>query len=204
MKNVGELLRDADPLQHEPVVSLRKRDLQRQAVLAAASSAHIGPQARSRIVLFVAVAAAIMASFAGARIWTSFSPEVEAAVRFEVRLAEDKPAPGLREAKVQDTGRSIYLHPDVVVSNGDIAEARIVPISASQYNVRVTLTKTGADKMHVATSGHIGRLVAILLDGQVVMAPVIRSSIDDSAVITGNLTKAQAETIVKGITRSSE
>jgi hypothetical protein len=33
------------------------------------------------------------------------------------------------------------------------------------------------------------------------MAPVIRSPIEGSAVITGNLTKAQAERIVKGITR---
>jgi hypothetical protein len=201
MKNVGELLRDADPLQHEPAVSSRQRDLQRQAVLAAASSTHVDPRARSRVIFLVAAAAAIVAFFAGARMWTSFSPSVQAAVRFEVRLAEDKPAPGLREAKVDGSGRSIYLHQEVVVSNGDIAEARIVPIGASHYNVSVTLNKTGADKIHAATSGHIGRLVAILLDGQVVMAPVIRSPIEGSAVITGNLTKAQAERIVNGITK---
>jgi hypothetical protein len=199
--HIGELLRDADPLQHEPTVSSRQRDLQRQAVLAAASSTHVDPRARSRAALLVAAMAVIVASLIGARVWSPFSPDVQAAVPFEVRLAEDKPAPGLREAKVEDSGRFIYLHQEVVASNGDIAEARIVSISASQYNVSVTLNKTGADNMHAATSGHIGRLLAILLDGQVVMAPVIRSPIEGSAVITGNLTKAQAERIVKGITR---
>jgi hypothetical protein len=200
MMNIGELLRDADPLQYEPAVSSRQRDLQRQTVLAAASSTHVDPRARSRAALLVAAMTVIVVSLIGARVWSPFSPDVQAAVRFEVRLAEVKPAPGLREAKVEDSGRFIYLHQEVVVSNDDIAEARIVSISASQYNVSVTLNKTGADKMQAATSGHIGRLLAILLDGQVVMAPVIRSPIEGSAVITGNLTKAQAERIVNGIT----
>jgi hypothetical protein len=200
MMNIGELLRDMDPLQHEPTVSSRQRDLQRQAVLAAVSSTYVDPRARSRVAFLVA-AAAIVALLIGAQVWSPFSPDVQAAVRFEVRLAEDKPAPGLREAKVEDSGRLIYLHQEVVVSNGDIAEARIVPIGTSRYNVSVTLNKTGADKMHATTSGHIGKVLAILLDGQVVMAPVIRSPIEGSAVITGNLTKAQAERIVNGITR---
>jgi preprotein translocase subunit SecD len=41
--------------------------------------------------------------------------------------------------------------------------------------------------------------VAILIDGQVVMAPVVRASLGASATITGNFTRAQAERIVNGI-----
>ena len=53
--------------------------------------------------------------------------------------------------------------------------------------------------MRAATANHIGKHVAILLDGQVVMAPVIRSPIGAAAEITGNYTKSQAERIVRGI-----
>ena len=40
---------------------------------------------------------------------------------------------------------------------------------------------------------------AILIDGEVVMAPVIRSAISNSALITGTFTRADAERIADGI-----
>jgi preprotein translocase subunit SecD len=130
--------------------------------------------------------------------WSPGIRDVHAAVRFEVRLAEYRPAPGLREAKISGTDRSIYLPDEVVVTNGDISAARSVRVG-SQYYVMVKFTASGAEKMRVATREHIGKPLAILLDGQVIMAPVLRSPIDTSAQITGNLTKTDAERIVKGI-----
>jgi preprotein translocase subunit SecD len=65
--------------------------------------------------------------------------------------------------------------------------------------VLVQFNASGAEKMRVATGKHIGKPVAILIDSQVIMAPVLRSPIDTSAEITGNFTKADAERIVKGI-----
>jgi preprotein translocase subunit SecD len=57
----------------------------------------------------------------------------------------------------------------------------------------------GAAKMLRASQSHIGRPLAILIDGEVVMAPVVRSPIRTSAVITGSFTRAEAERIVAGI-----
>jgi SecD/SecF fusion protein len=68
-----------------------------------------------------------------------------------------------------------------------------------QYSIDVKFNASGAEKMRAATGNHIGRPVAILLDGQVVMAPVLRSPIDASAVVTGNFTRAEAARIVNGI-----
>jgi preprotein translocase subunit SecD len=155
---------------------------------------------RSRIAAYAAVILiAIAAPFLGSRGWSLFVGDLGAAVRFEVRLAEDKTAPGLREVKVLDSDRSIYLHDEVVISNSDIAAARLVQGSPTQYSVGIEFNASGAEKMRVATAGHVGRPVAILLDGQVVMAPVVRASLGASAVITGNFTRTQAERIVKGI-----
>jgi hypothetical protein len=203
MKNIRELLLDADPLRHEPTGAAGQRDFRRQAVLAAASGvrANAGPETRSRIVVLATVALMVLAaSLLGPRVRPLFVSDVQAAVRFEVRLAEYRPAPGLREAKVSDSGRSVYLHDEIIVTNSDIESTRVIQGSdPSQYAVGVEFNAAGAEKMRAATGNHIGKLVAILLDGEVVMAPVIRTAIGPSAVITGKFTRPQAEKIVNGI-----
>jgi preprotein translocase subunit SecD len=142
----------------------------------------------------------IAASFFGSRVRSPFVSDLQAAVRFEVRLAEDKPAPGLREAKISGSDRSVYLHDEVIVNNGDIAAARVVPGGGpSQYSIGVEFNASGAEKIRAATGKHIGKPVAILLDGKVVMTPVVRVPIGASAVITGNFTKVEAERIVDGV-----
>jgi preprotein translocase subunit SecD len=124
-------------------------------------------RSRSRIVAFAVVASvAIAAPFLGSRGWSLFVGDLRAAVRFEVRLAEDQPAPGLREVKVSGSDRSIYLHDEIVVSNSDIAAARLVQGSATQYSVGIEFNASGAEKMRAATGGHIGKPMAILLDPQ--------------------------------------
>ena len=123
MKTIRELLRDADPLQHEPWPSSRV-DFRRQAIITAASAAGAPPAAgsRRRIAVFATVALlGIAAPFLGSRGWSLFVNDLQAAIRFEVRLAEDRGAPGLREVKVSGSGRSVYLHSEVVVTNSDIA-----------------------------------------------------------------------------------
>lgn len=201
MKNIRELLQDADPLRHESELSQEQRDFQRKAVLGVAPSAGGREDATSTsraTLLAVFAAIVIVGLFLGERMWSPVIRDVHAAVRFEVRLAEDRPAPGLREAKVSGTDRWIYLHNEVVVTNGDISAARSVRVGG-EYKIMVEFNASGAEKMRVATAKHIGKPVAILLDGQVIVALVLRSPIDTSAEITGNFTKADAERIVKGI-----
>jgi preprotein translocase subunit SecD len=53
--------------------------------------------------------------------------------------------------------------------------------------------------MREATADHNGRPLAILIDGTVVAAPVVRGPISTSAVITGRYSDAEAERIVEGI-----
>ncbi len=202
MKSFGELLQDADPLQHEPALSPGERNFRRKAVLAAASGgAPPGVRPKPRTAVFAILAlTAIAASLFGSRVWSLFVGDLQAAVRFEVRLAEDKPAPGLHEAKLSGSGRLVYLHPEIIVTNSDIVAARAVPDGGpEQYSINVEFNASGAEKMRAATGNHIGKPVAILLDGQVVMAPVLRSPISASARITGKFTRAQAEKIVHGI-----
>jgi hypothetical protein len=202
MRDISELLREADPLRHESLPPLDQLDSRRQAIILAASSAGAPARMASRrMAVLAAVAFVLIAgSFLGSRVWSLFVGDLQAAVRFEVRLAEEGPGPGLREAKVSGSKRSVYLHDEAIVTNSDIAETRLMQVPGrSEYAVGIEFNALGAGKMRAATGNHIGRPMAILLDGQVVMAPTLRSPIGASARITGNFTRSQAERIVKGI-----
>jgi len=204
MKSLTELLRHADPLRYESRTSLEQRDYLRKTILAAGSKARdrAGAEPPSRTALLVTLAfVMIVALFLAERMWSPLVSNVYAApVRFEVKLAEEKPAAGLVEAKVSGT-RSVYLHAEDVATNSDISRAYIIQVDhSSQYSVGIEFNPSGTEKIGAATAKHIGKPVAILLDGQVVMAPVVRAQIGESAVITGDFSRTEAEKIVKGIT----
>jgi hypothetical protein len=202
MKTVSDILRDADPLRHEPS-TLEERDRLREAILAAASDGRVASSAEFRrplvlvaaIVLIVAGVVAI-----GSKIWPGGGATLQAAVRFEVRLAEAQPTLGLRPVRIAGTDRVVYLHPEIVVTNDDISHSRVIQGNApSHFGVAVEFTAAGADKMRKATARHIGGPIAILIDGDVVAAPTLRSPISASAVLSGDFTKAEAERIANGM-----
>lgn len=201
MPTVSELLRDADPLRHEPPPAAPRHDEVRRSVIAAASATTTASRAWFRAPLAVAALAALIlvgilsASVRGPR----GSATVFAAVRFEVRLAELQPAAGLREVHVSPD-RVIYLFSERVVTNEDVEHCSAVTGSgASRFNIAVEFNAAGAEKMRRATAEHEGRPMAVLIDGEVVMAPVLRSPIGRSAVISGDYPKAEAERIINGI-----
>jgi hypothetical protein len=203
MKTVRDILQDADPLRHEPHRLEDERDRLRQAVVAAASD--VTPSStsfQSRVGLLAIVALFVVGIVAvGSQIWSQGGSTLQAAaVRFEVRLAEDRPAAGLRETRIVGSDRVVYLHPEVIVTNSDIAQSRVIPGEGpSIFGVGVQFNEAGAEKMRRATGDHIGRPVAILIDGEVVSAPVLRGPIGESAWLSGLHTKADAERIVNGI-----
>lgn len=198
MSSVRELLRDADPLRTEPVPSDEQRDSRRRAILAGVPGPRRGRVSFARLAFLTSLALGLLV------VASQFSPimttRTYAAVRFEVRLAEETPAPGLSEAKIAGSNRSIYLHDEVVISNSDIDRAELIGTgNPARFSIGVHFTENGTQKIGLATANHIGRPVAILIDGDVVMAPVVRSAIGNSAVINGDYTREQALAIVNGI-----
>jgi preprotein translocase subunit SecD len=133
-------------------------------------------------------------------IWPRDGSLAQAAVRFEVRLAEDQPAPGLRTAAVGNSNRTIYLHPEIVVTNNDIERSSVIAGDApARFWIDVRLNAAGAAKMRQATANHLGKPVAILINGVVVTAPTLKSPIGAAAVISGDYTQADAQRIADGM-----
>lgn len=201
MKSVDEMLRDADPLHREPPPAAADREAIRRTVLASAPRA-LPSTLRLRTVSapFALVALVFVFVVVGSRFWSSGTTDVIAAVRFEARLAEDTPGLGLREVKIPDAGRTIYLHPEPVVTNADIVQARAVEgDGGSTFSIAIAFSADGAVKMRRATQDHLGRPLAILFDGEVVLAPTVRAPMSTSAVISGSYTRSDAERIAAGL-----
>jgi len=205
MKRVEDMLRDADPLRREPAPMDEERDRVRRAIAAAARAGDVPVQSRRRRALLMAAAAAMAVGLAALapQLLPHGGATLHAAVRFEVRLAELQPSADLLEAPVAAPATVIYLHREVVVTNDDIAGSRVVPGErASTFWIAIDLTPEGAEKMRHATAAHIGKPVAVLIDGNVVMAPVVRAPIGTTGVISGDFTQAEAERIVNGIIKN--
>ena len=125
---------------------------------------------------------------------------LQAALRFECRLAEAHAAAGLREARVAGSEQLVYLHQDIIVRNGDISRSRVVQGDGpSLFNVAVEFSQAGAEKMRQATASHRGGLLAILVNGDVVAAPILTEPISTSVVISGNYSRAEAERLANGL-----
>jgi len=68
--------------------------------------------------------------------------------------------------------------------------------TAGAPTVGLEFTPQGAEKFAKITRGNIGKIVAIFLDEQLLMAPVVQTEISDGkAVITGNFTLEQAKNL---------
>jgi hypothetical protein len=202
VKTVRDILREADPVHHESQPRDSEVDRIRRAVVAATAETTAASRAWFRAPLAVLALAAliVVGVLAGSAHGPRGSATVYAAVRFEVRLAEEQPAPGLREVRMPGSDRVIYLHQEIVVTNADIERSTLVQgDSPSRFGVSVEFNAAGARKMREATANHVGRPAAILIDGDVVMAPTVRVSIGTSAVINGDFSRAEAERIVNGI-----
>ena len=94
------------------------------------------------------------------------------ATTLEVRLAELQPAAGLQRSGVE-SGQRIYLRPDAVVTGADVTGAQVVD-AGGRYSINVAFTYGAASaRLGEATKIHLGRPIAILLDGKVISAPTL-------------------------------
>jgi preprotein translocase subunit SecD len=119
------------------------------------------------------------------------------ALKFEIRRAEVKPGAGLIEATVAGGGSKVYLHAKADIVAADIAEARATP--EAKPAVEVVFTEAGRKKIAQLTKEHVGKPIAIMIDGKIIAAPTVRSTIETDAMITGSFTRDEADRIARGI-----
>ena len=120
-------------------------------------------------------------------------------LRFELRLAEKKPADGLQEMVVPQTKDKIYVHPHAILSNADVAKARVGKTQREEPAVIIAFKETSRKKVIEFSENNMGKIAAILIDGKLVSAPTSHGRFSREAEVSGGLTQEEAERIVKSI-----
>jgi preprotein translocase subunit SecD len=99
-----------------------------------------------------------------------------------------------RDDQGQLTGTTYYaVQKRRTVTGRDLSNARPSQGEFNQPIVSFTLTPQGATAFGELTGQNVGSGLAIVLDGRVVTAPVVRSQITDSGQIEGNFTQQEAQ-----------
>lgn len=116
------------------------------------------------------------------------------------KIGESDPAPNLIKLTVDDSKRTVFVHPKAVLNNTHIASAKARKSEFGYHIIDLVFTKTGREILAKVTRKNIGKQLVIIINGRAVSAPQIRCEISEGkAVISGNFTKEKANSIVDGI-----
>ena len=122
-----------------------------------------------------------------------------AEVKIEFRLGEMTPTEGLTEMVIPDTDKKVWLYDEVVLSNADIASASVVNNEMGPQ-IAITFTEGGKNALTKVTEANISKALAIILDGKLLSAPIIREKIEGgNALISGKFTQEEAKRIADGL-----
>ncbi len=142
--------------------------------------------------------------------WT----EGEASRQGENRIRVEIPGIENAETAVTELGQTAQLafvteEGEVVLTGADVANARKGVGSTSQNGpseayVSLEFSPEGKQRFAQATANNVGRRILIVMDDQVISAPVVNSAITDgNAMITGQFTGEEAEELAVRIREGS-
>ncbi len=90
---------------------------------------------------------------------------------------------------------------EVVITAAHIKKAKVIKDQFGRPAVTFDLTKEGGDKFAEFTKNNINERAAIILNGKVTSAPVIRGVIRKRGLINGDFTEDEAKRIAKDLSK---
>jgi preprotein translocase subunit SecD len=123
----------------------------------------------------------------------------EKPVRLAMHLAETEPAEGLTPMVHEATGEPFYLHPEPAVTEADVDSAW-VSMRDNRPVVDLLLNDRGREAFARLTGDNVGKHVAMVVDGRLLLAPMVRAPIlQGRAVIDWDATPEEAEGVARGL-----
>ena len=147
----------------------------------------------------------------------TYKPVGKPKTKLSMRLAKWEPFPGgvelivpkglesYKPGSVELVNR-LFVKTEAVLTNEDIAGTGTnrSPEGLNRGEVQIFLTPAGRERLAKATRENINWTLAIFLDDQLKMAPIIVSEIPDGiASVTGWFTQAEATELAQGLVGSS-
>lgn len=126
--------------------------------------------------------------------------QTERTTQFEIRLAEHAVAPGLLQVVAPEFGEPLYLHPPVVTGE-NVSSARVID-DGQRRLVEIAFTAQAASRLRVQTQAHVGKPIAIIIDGRIVATPVLRAPIERTAIVSG-VTQEEADALARSLSPTS-
>ena len=107
----------------------------------------------------------------------------------QICLAETEPIEGWVKHDVEN-GDPIYVSPQALIREDDIRSVKAEDGEHSR-NILIQLTRSAGKKMAAATEANLNKPMAILFKGSLISAPLVRSKIHRSVMISGDFSAAE-------------
>ncbi len=109
---------------------------------------------------------------------------------FRFVVQNDEPSFGSEKLSTEDASEELIVSKRIIISGENLLDANPrVDNQSNETVVSFTLDRVGAKKFGKATTSGIGKRLAIILDGKIISAPVVRDAIvTGSGQISGNFT----------------
>lgn len=125
------------------------------------------------------------------------NPQPDAIVEFF--LAETAPGEGLIKRTVEETDHDVWLPAEPILSNQHFMEAQVGIDPDQMPLVTLKLNEAGAAIIRKASREHVDKPLAVVVDGEVIMAPLIRAPMGAEVMITGIKTMDEAKRIARSL-----
>jgi preprotein translocase subunit SecD len=117
----------------------------------------------------------------------------EETTRVEVRKAGFEPFSGAEKVDSPRFERKIYIATEASFTNKDFASVEAVGDLHGEPGLELILTEEAALRMKALSSQWIGKPLAILVNGEVVLAPVVRAVLGERLIVQGRFTMEELE-----------
>jgi preprotein translocase subunit SecD len=131
---------------------------------------------------------------------------------FQMRLVIEHPSADSEQLICQSTNEQtgqilvekLAVQKKVLLNQTALKSAVVSTNSQGHRQIDFSLTPKGKEQFAEITRENIGKRLAIVIDGQLITAPVIRSPITDGkGQITGNFTEQEAKDLAAEINRAA-
>ena len=139
----------------------------------------------SKSVRILAIVVSILQYSVGQLVAQDQPRSLESPPTLEFRLADDAESSGWPRMPLRGSDKPIFVSPDACLNGSHIEKVSFYKDHNGRPSVGISLTDEGAKAMEATTSKNLKRRLAIVLNGKVLSAPTIQSTIAKEVQITG-------------------
>jgi preprotein translocase subunit SecD len=136
-----------------------------------------------------------------AGVWLANTTNVPVIV-FQIRAADQQNINDYEPRKTKN-GENLFVSKSVSVSNADIGRVRVMGHQldgVAEFEVQIELSESGAERFANLTEDRIGKQVALLIDGVVQVAPVVRTRVSSRTItLAGFQSEEEATRVALGM-----